>query len=493
MRRFLAFVLLTFAACGDPEPPSRIPVSTGAPDGSPCVSNAQCEGGFCIASFLGFPEGYCSSSSCSSDDDCSDGAVCLEFVDKTSACYASCSDGCRDGYACTIASDREVCAPTDLNLDEIVLPMSPFEQTLETLGANCEPESVAENRWRFEFVLSETATAVQFVPFVDRGEVLFETLETPSGALTRADYRHHNTRLEDVGIPGGDPFGTFGTVAFDWPVLVPFAPQFVDLIEPGGTYAVEVSTDGARPCLYTVESDGSGATVDLDIYIVTSSDLTAAQAGADPDFAEALAAADVHLGQAGIALGDVRFIDAAPDVAERFAIVRDLREIDLLAATGAPRTSDLDGHLTVDVFIVDSIIFDGITALGISAGVPGPAGMHGNLGNGLVFSAPDLGAGNAVVGQVLAHELSHYLGLRHTTELLNGAGTEAESVLDAEMGDVDPIADTPECSNVSREGSRCPDYGNLMFPALQSLPAGQIPGLTEGQAATLRRSPLVKP
>jgi hypothetical protein len=492
---FLLVVLqLALSACGpEPAPPEIIEPVEKLDDGQACIRGEECEGGVCYPGFLGFRDGYCTTEACETDADCAGDAACLSFIDGSSACFASCGEGCRDGYGCVEAGGASVCSPGDADLDSIVLePDAPFSDTLQTLGADCMPRAVDASRWAFDFSLGDMAASFMFVPFVAEGEVAFERIVTPDAALRREEYRHHNTRFEDLGTPGREAFGTFGTVSFDWPVLVPFAPQFDELVVPGGSYTIEVSTTGAVPCLYVVESDAAGTAIDLDVYFVTEVGPSAAEARAAGDFAEALEEADRHFAAAQLKLGDVRYHDAAADVIERFAIVRDLRDIDLLTATGSPRGPSLDEHLTVDVFIVDSIVFDGVTALGVSASVPGPAGMHGNLSNGLVFSAPDLGNDNELVGQVLAHELAHYLGLRHTTELAHGTGTEFEAELDADLGTTDPILDTPTCTNVSRTGSRCPDYDNLMFPIIQSLPDDATLTLSPGQGSVLRRSPLVK-
>jgi hypothetical protein len=74
----------------------------------------------------------------------------------------------------------------------------------------------------------------------------------------------------------------------------------------------------------------------------------------------------------------------------------------------------------------------------------------------------------------MAHEIGHFLGLRHTTE--HGGSAH------------DPITDTPECL-IPDLASLCGDSTNFMFAF--SLGSGQTRA-TQGQAFVVRRSALVK-
>jgi hypothetical protein len=70
-----------------------------------------------------------------------------------------------------------------------------------------------------------------------------------------------------------------------------------------------------------------------------------------------------------------------------------------------------------------------------------------------------------------AHEVGHYLGLYHTTEL------------DGE--DVDPISDTPDCGTTT---AACAATMNLMYP----IGGAARQALTAGQGMVLRRHPLCR-
>ncbi|MEM1348241.1 MAG: M43 family zinc metalloprotease, partial [Myxococcota bacterium] len=148
-----------------------------------------------------------------------------------------------------------------------------------------------------------------------------------------------------------------------------------------------------------------------------------------------------------------------------------------LLATSEPPGDELDDVLSVNAFLVEDFnIPDMRGLLGVSGGIPGAAGLHGTNGSGLVFSTASLGTDNATLGQTFAHELGHFLGLRHTTEHLGRAH--------------DPITDTPECLSPDF-GYLCEDARNFMFAF--SLGGGEQIQSTPGQAYVLRRNPLVKP
>ena len=68
--------------------------------------------------------------------------------------------------------------------------------------------------------------------------------------------------------------------------------------------------------------------------------------------------------------------------------------------------------------------------LGIAAGVPGPAFLGPSYRSGVVIATVWDG-GSEYLGNVLAHEIGHYLGLYHTTEK---AGTH-DTLMDTEIDD----------------------------------------------------------
>ena len=125
--------------------------------------------------------------------------------------------------------------------------------------------------------------------------------------------------------------------------------------------------------------------------------------------------------------------------------------------------------------------------LGVSGGIPGTPGLHGSPASGVVFALDGmLGEvslwfdGNGLLGQTMAHEIGHYLGLFHTTEM--------------QQGMTDRLADTPECPQSIMSDpyrmSECPDYGNLMFPTASMRDSVEVTPLQKG---ILRGQPNVQP
>ncbi|MBI5497088.1 MAG: hypothetical protein HY904_18885 [Deltaproteobacteria bacterium] len=119
---------------------------------------------------------------------------------------------------------------------------------------------------------------------------------------------------------------------------------------------------------------------------------------------------------------------------------------------------------SVNLFLVQDLAFTS----GFSGGIPGPPETWQSPGSGIVLES--MGSGDAT-GILAAHELFHFMGLRHTTELSGGGR--------------DPLSDTPECPRGTSLES-CPDYGNLMFP---SFPLRGDLDVSAAQTAVLWHSP----
>jgi hypothetical protein len=112
---------------------------------------------------------------------------------------------------------------------------------------------------------------------------------------------------------------------------------------------------------------------------------------------------------------------------------------------------------------------------GISMGIPGSANAPGNEQSWLALaSVPNAPAEMEAI--VLAHEVGHFLGLNHTTEL--------------EGGFADPLPDTPRCTGIDiNQLEACPDYENVMFA---SGAAAQRNNASAMQRRVLFGSPVVE-
>ncbi len=440
-------------------------------DGDECVADVQCASGTCAGERDGFPGGYCTALPCESRRDCTGNAACLRGEFNGNLCVELCADDddCRPGYRCRVAGTAGYCYP-----DVAGAALGAICESSRTDGLVESPYGTRDFGVReVRFDLSDEATGFFFVAWSDDGRLY------PS-RFTFAD--GDAMELDDYAQYAYTPL-SFERLA---PVLFPAGPQFRDLMAPGEV-VVEVAweqRDEGEFCWAVVENTDAidpGAqvqTIDLNLYLVGIPGLSAATAATDADFAEVLEELGRVYGQAGVRVGDVRYLDVSGDVAERFTVIRDQDEVYELVKLSRQPGPMLDELLSVNVFFIQGFGGEMGGTLGISTGIPGAAGLHGSVASGLVFSASSLGrsSGNRNVGQTLAHEIGHYLGLFHTTELRN-------------LGR-DHLDDTPECPDIGGGGNaNCPDIVNLMFPIANY--RSEV-GLSEGQSLILRANPLTR-
>ena len=108
--------------------------------------------------------------------------------------------------------------------------------------------------------------------------------------------------------------------------------------------------------------------------------------------------------------------------------------------------------------------------LGVSGGIPGPVGVQGSPRSAVIVdvSVPEA-AGDVPFGFTMAHEMGHFLGLYHSSEM---------SIPFAGLPQIhDPLADTAEN-----------DTSNLMFYEA----SGGGTTLTDDQGVVVRGNPWVR-
>jgi hypothetical protein len=436
-------------------------------DGEPCEADAECRGGTCITDW---PGGYCTTLGCTDRDDCaSDGEDNRCLRNGQPFCIRICQapDDCRPGYLCqAVQQGLGICVPN---------PNQPFitpeERDAHPLNIECHgPER--GNQFRFEYEVAAETTSYLFVPFSATGEVLQpRRIERPEGQI----------RLDG----GANAFQSVPARLFGGinPTLLPAHDELADNLMPGAhTYVLD--SNAQEVCAYLLEETSEGTTIDLNVYLIGVRGMTADTAADNEDMQAVLGRMAETYEQAGIAMGAVRFVDPPMDVLNEFQIIRGQDEIGaLLEHTTLPGPTR-DEVLSLNVVFAREFAFaNGQGTLGVSMGLPGPAALHGSRTSGVVFTAEYLGRnlrdgagnevdGNIYTGNVLAHEVGHYLGLFHTSEV-GGRG-------------FDPLSDTPECRNNFPEG--CPDLENLMFP----LARASASVLSPLQLSTIRYNPLTK-
>jgi len=444
-------------------------------DGEPCVDAGECAGGTCLGPADGFPEGMCTYADCTSRRDCTgDERACLRGEFNGNLCVALCNDDadCRHGYECITLGAGAYCYPAYVG--DALNP----ECGSELLGGTTVENPFGRNtapldRHRLSFDIGDDTTAFTIVAWDRRRRIFPDRVIAPDGTELNI-YDYHNYYFTPLLLE---------TIS---PLLIPAGPQYASLIQPG-TYAAEfgMETGAGEGLCHMILEETAGLEptderlyLDVNFYFVGVRDLSAADAAEDSDFLDMLGAFDTAYAQANVQLGDVRYFDVLGDVAERFQILRDSSAIGDLVQLARQPGASRDELLSVNVFFVRGFAGEMSGTLGVSSGIPGVPGVHGSPGSGLVFSAGSLGSarGNVLVGQTLAHEVGHFLGLFHTTEL-RGQGA-------------DQFEDTPICEDIGQGGNRnCPDVSNLMFPTAGWSGVAEI---SPGQAMVIRANPLTK-
>lgn len=414
-----------------------------SPDGEGCAEDSECTGGTCITDW---PGGFCTTVGCRTFEDCArgDGDIdnrCLQQqqqADNFCARLCTSDDECRDEYVCQPISRRQgICAPdpsTPINPN--VISNLAFDLTCVAPNANGLIE--------YDYRIAADTTAYQITPLnVDGKDLQPRSIDLPDGTIV--DFRGRNA-FQGV---GAQLYGGMN------PTVVPAIPQFsTDLQSGSHTYNLATASD--ETCFYQVEESEPGTVIDLNIYLVGVQGITAANAAANADMQESLTKFGEIYAAAGLTIGQITYNDITGNDAMRFSVIRSEDDVSSLVTLSKPVGPTQNDALTMNVFFVRSFALGG--AIGISLGLPGPAGLHGTNGSGVAFTTEFLGQqvpdqenrgtvnGNDLTAQVLAHEIGHYLGLFHTTE---------------QSLQHDPLDDTPECQRISLN---CPDVNNLMFP-----------------------------
>lgn len=417
--------------CGPTDP-------DGGPVGAPCSSPTQCGRGLCSVS------GVCVEP-CRTDVDCDAGERCRQVFVPTSA------RSMQPVLACTAL----VAAPDGVR---VVGPepgptlsggMDAGEDALPALG--------------------------------DDALVIWTGAPASTPFIARIATRRPPATVFDA-FEGGDPRAP----APDWGVSPLTVTDAATLLYPNGPgtpdsgrgFDVTFGASSPTPLeRYVAQRSAPGRVFDVDAYLVGGGGWTARGGVAPPDMRRALADAGAALASAGIVLGEIRVHEVVGALRERYGVLEGAagpamvpEELDDLYALTAGQNRP-----AIPIFFVRSI--EG--ALGIASGIPGPHVLPGTGASGVAISVDLVPVDE--MGVVIAHELGHYTGLFHTSEI------------DGRVND--PFPDTPECRldrDTDGDGflrpSECRGAGadHLMFWA------GRSPTVSAGQAELMRRAYFVR-
>jgi len=424
----------------------------GAPPGSPCAGSDECASGLCaLAGRCVAPCGL-AERDCPPTDDCAEGVVRHPDPGSTARIRF-----CAPRFAlpprveATFERRPRGLDPDPLLEDdgpraEIRVP-SPAPESLTVLALSCLDRPVPRPE--------------RLVPADDPDDVLFLR-----EALTVGAPKPRNTveagRPLVVRVPNG---------ALDRAPDVPLAL----LVSRASRSDLDVHVLRWDP------SRGAGTRLDLDVFYVGVPGLGPEGDRGPPALAAALDRVDELLAPAGIRIGQIAQHEVPGTLGDQLGLVEEPiapdepDELGALLSLGRGKVSP-----SLSLFIVRGT--DPAT-LGLAGGIPVPLGVPGTAGSGLLISW-ELAAGDPEIdlGQVLAHELGHALGLFHPTE---GIGTV-----------FDPLPDTPVCPLpdgaffLSREDCGGLGAENLMF--FQVAPVDAPNELTPDQAGLLSRAPILR-
>ncbi len=173
--------------------------------------------------------------------------------------------------------------------------------------------------------------------------------------------------------------------------------------------------------------------LDLNLHFSGARGWTAENALDDAAFAAILQSVRSIYGQVGITFGDINTFDVDPGFQVIEGFMGAGNELHKLFETTAGKTEGAVNLLFVDEFTGGPLGGMGMV-LGVSGGIPGPVLKHGTVRSGVAIAAREIPGAPAGVDTTMAHELGHYLGLFHTSEMNMGFGAQQH----------DPLPDTPD-------------------------------------------------
>ena len=353
-----------------------------------------------------------------------------------------------------VVSCDVLCDPCDARCDACAPTCAPaLEGLLHAPITLAQPvaQSTESSRWQVDFSIDEGTPSWLLSAWVD-GErfIVGDRLESDEGA-----YAMDWDSLADAVAVQQNVSPFFATL------LMPPGPTYASLLH-AGDHRATVDVEGVDAPLWQVVQQA--APMDevarpwaLRVRVVVASSKWSSEAEARADerlrFALETAASVYH--DAGIALYISEWERLPTSVIEAMGPASSLGELqDFFASASVPLCTNAREELQVNLLLVDGFDEELRYLSGVTGALPGPVALHSAFPSGVAVSVLQLDqvTGPRTVGQLIAHELGHYMGLRHTSEL-DGAR-------------FDPMPDTAECATpmITANPRDCGDFGNVMFP-----------------------------
>lgn len=478
-----------YAACDDRTLGCGLRLGQGL--GEACVEDAQCEDGLCIETSR--DEGGLCSWACGGVELCAAGLPC-GLVDRGGELVPMCRPPVGAGLAGDLCASGEDCASGLCAGAQCVFPCDE--------AGSCGPAELCERGEvdalgrvlaGVSYCEPQAAPGVRVVDLgarsTDRG-VLEVEIDAPEGIVAFALVAWTEDPVviapRSLIAPSGaaliDRHGVGVIRFYDQPyevtLLVPNTDDPEAAVEPG-RYSVELRAheiDGAmladalirvRVLLKVRESglcpDGHMVlNVHLAPHVYGS--LDASNAPGSDYLGEALdRMRHFYGGGCGVEIDSIRYFD----MTDRFGVIGsmdELHEMFSLLSVSTPRAS-------ANLFVVRDLSGISEWVAGIAGGLPGPPCVTGTVHSGVAIEAQ---ADSEILGDTMSHEVGHFLGLFHPTEM------------DGRVQD--PILDTPTCTfdpDAYYEMMACETFDNIMFPVL----TGTADDITAGQCFVVRGNP----
>lgn len=402
---------------------------------------------------------------CATGDDCASGLCALPGV-----CLSPCktNDDCAPGTACQPVETR------------VASGLAPIMACARTTAF---AENVRLERGPRLTSLSPTRLNSVTTPGVLGTAMLFLEMSCGSNAVVQsltARAGHEELFALDQ-VLGGDialnPVANQGELV---PVLVPNNPT----VEPSSTgYELDFAVDRLTSAnLFVATSDAPRRYLELNVFYAGGGQ-SIESGGVHPGDSHVAGMLDLlrdRYADIGIELWKIREYDVKGALRDELSVLEtelvrdDEGNIVDLNILGLDRLFQLSAGVDdagINLFLVSEMG----DVLGISGGVPGALGVHGTSASGVAIALDVVGVVHAP--NVAMHEISHQMGLFHTTEL-NGFVIE-------------PLSDTRRCEltedadeNHVLDSDECAAQGgdNLMFWS------GLGSKLSDQQREILRRS-----